>query len=63
MGFRRLQIVKNLSAIQDMQVRSGREDPLEKGLTIHSSILSWRIVWTKEPGGLQSIELQKVRHD
>ena len=63
MGFPRLQIVKNLFAIQDMQVRSGREDPLEKGLTIHSSILAWRIVWTKEPGGLQSIELQIVRHD
>ena len=47
-----------------MQVPSlGWEDPLEKGLATHSSILVWRIPWTEEPGGLQSMELQRVRHD
>ena len=47
-----------------MQVRSlGQEDPLEKGLATHSSILVWRIPWTEEPGGLQFIGLQRVRHN
>ena len=47
-----------------MQVRSlGQEDPLEEGTAIHSSILAWRIPWTGEPGGLQSIGSQRVRHD
>ena len=47
------QIVKNLPAMWEMQVRSlGREDPLEKGMATHSSILAWRIAWTEEPGGL-----------
>ena len=41
----------------------GREDPLEKGMAIHSSILAWKIPWTVEPGGLQSMELQRIRHD
>ena len=41
----------------------GWEDPLEKGMTTHSSILAWRIPWTEEPGGLQSMELQRVRHN
>ena len=41
----------------------GREDPLEKGMTTHSSILTWRISWTEEPGGLQSMGLQRVGHD
>ena len=41
----------------------GWEDPLEKGMATHSSILAWRIPWSKEPGGLQSIELQRVRRD
>ena len=41
----------------------GREDPLEKEVATHSSILAWRIPWTEEPGGLQSIESQRVRHD
>ena len=46
------------------QVQSlGREDPLEEGMATHSSILAWRIPWTGGPGGLQSIGLQKVRHD
>ena len=46
------QMVKNLRAIQETQVQSlGREDSLEKGMAIHSSILAWRIPWTEEPGG------------
>ena len=45
-------MVKNLPAVQETQVRSlGREDLLEKGMAIHSSILAWRIPWTEEPGG------------
>ena len=58
------QMVKNLPAMQDTQVRSlGWEVPLEKGMATHSSILAWRIPWTEEPGGLQSVELQRVGHD
>ena len=41
----------------------GQEDPLEKAMAIHSSILAWRIPWTEEPGGLQSMGSQRVRHD
>ena len=41
----------------------GREDSLEKELATHSNILAWRIPWTEEPGGLQSTESQRVRHD
>ena len=41
----------------------GREDPLEKGMATHCSVLAWRIPWTEEPGGLQSIGSQRVRHD
>ena len=41
----------------------GREDLLEEGMATHSSVLAWRIPWTEEPGGLQSIEWQRVRHD
>ena len=41
----------------------GQEDPLEEGMATHSSILAWRIPWMEEPGGLQSIELQRVRQD
>ena len=45
-------MVKNLLPMQETQVRSlGREDPLEKGMTTHSSILAWRIPWTEDPGG------------
>ena len=48
------QMVKNLPAMQETQVWSlGREDPLEKKMATHSSILAWRIPWTEEPGGLQ----------
>ena len=58
------QMVKNLPAMRDSLVRSlGQEDPLEKGMATHSSILAWRIPWTEEPGGLQSMGLQRVRHD
>ena len=47
-----------------MQVQSlGQEDPLKEGMATHSSILAWRIPWTEEPGGLQSILLEKVRQD
>ena len=50
----------NLPAMRETQVRSlGQEDPLEKEMATHSSILVWRILWTKESGGLQSMELQK----
>ena len=50
-------MVKNLPARQETQVRSlGWEDPLEKGMVTHSSILAWKIPWTEEPGGLQSME-------
>ena len=50
--------------MQETQVRSlGLEDPLEKGMVTHSSILDWRIPWTEEPGGLQSMGSQRVRHD
>ena len=41
----------------------GQEDPLEEGMATYSSILAWRIPWTEEPGGLQSIELQRIGHD
>ena len=41
----------------------GQEDPLEEGMAIHSSVLAWEIPWTEEPGGLQSIGSQRVRHD
>ena len=50
------QMVKNLPAIQETRVQSlGQEDPLEKGMATHFSILAWRIPWTEEPGGLQSM--------
>ena len=53
------QTVKNLLAMQETQVQSlGQKDPLEKGMTTHSSILAWRISWTEEIGGLQSLVLQ-----
>ena len=50
------QTIKNLPVIQETWVRSlGQEDPLEKGMATHSSILAWRILWTEEPGGLWSM--------
>ena len=58
-------MVKNLPAMREAWVQSlGREDPLEKGMAIHSSILAWRIPWKKELSGLQqSMESQRVGHD
>ena len=54
-------MLKDPRAIQETQVRSlGWEDLLDKGMATHSSILAWEIPWTEEPGGLQSMELQKV---
>ena len=58
------QTVKNLPAMQETWVQSlGQEDPLEKGMATHSSILAWIIPWTLEPGGLQSMGSQRIRHD
>ena len=58
------QRVKNLSAMWETWVRSlGWEDPVEKGMVTHSSTLAWRIPWTEEPGGLQSMGSQRVGHD
>ena len=57
-------MIKNLPAMQETQVRSlSLEDPLEKGMTTHSSILAWEMPWTEEPGGLQSMGSQRVGHD
>jgi len=53
------QVVNNLPAMRKTQVQSlGQEDPLEKGMETHSSIFAWRIPWTEEPGGLQSLGFQ-----
>ena len=59
------QLIKNLPTMWETWVRSlGWEDPLEKGMATHFSILAWKIPWTEEPGGLQSMGLQKkVKHD
>ena len=58
------QLVKNLPAMQDTWIQSlGWEDLLEKGMATHSNILSWRIPWTEELGGLQSMGLQRVGHN
>ena len=57
------QTVKNLPAVQETWVRFlGREDPLEKAVATHSSILAWRIPWTEEPDGLQSMGSQRGGH-
>ena len=57
-------MVKKLPAMQETWVPSlGQEDPLEKGMETHSSILAWRILWTEELGGLWSMGSQRVRHD
>ena len=67
MGFPSGSVVKNLPAVQETQetgVQSlGGEDPLEEGKATHSSILAWRIPWTGEPGGLQSMGSQRAGHD
>ena len=58
------QMVKNMPAIQETWVQfQGQEDPLEKGMATYSSILAWRIPWTAEPGGIQFLGSQRVRHD
>ena len=58
------QTLKHLPAMQETSVQSlGREDPLEKEMATHSSILAWRILWTEEPGGLQSTGSQRVGHN
>ena len=58
------QMVKNLPEMQETQVQSlGREDSLEKGMATHSSILTWRISWTEEPGRLQPRRSERVRHN
>ena len=57
-------MVKNPPAMRETRVQSlGREDPLEEGMATHSSILARRIPWTEEPGGLQSVGSQRVRHN
>ena len=57
-------VVKNLRSNEKTWIRPlGGEDPLEKEMTTHSSILAWETPWTEEPGGLQSMGLQRVRHD
>ena len=59
-----VQTVKNLPSVQETSLRPlGQEEPLEKEMTTQSSILAWRIPWTEEPGGLQSMGLQRIRHD
>ena len=67
MGFPGGSEVKNPPAMQEtqeMQVQFlGQEDPLEEGIATHSSILAWKIPWTEESDGLQTIVLQRVRHD
>ena len=58
------QMVKNLPEMQETQVQSlGQEDPLEKGMVIHSSVLAWRIPWTEETSRLQSIGSHRIRHN
>ena len=58
------QIVKNPPAMWETWVHSlSQKDPLEEGMATHSSILAWRILWTEEPSGLQSMGSQKVRHN
>ena len=67
MGFPGGSVVKNLLAMQETQERQvrslGPADPLEEDMATHSSVLAWKILWTEEPGGLQSRALQRVRHD
>ena len=57
-------MIKNLLATQETRIQSlGEEDPLEKRMDTHSSMLAWRISWTEKPDGLQSLEPQRVEHD
>ena len=58
------QIIENLPAMREIPVQSmGQDDPLEKGMTTHSSLLAWRFPWTEEPCGLQFMGSHRVRHD
>ena len=58
------QMVKNLPAMWETWVQPlGWEDPLEKGMATHSSILAWKIPWTEEPGGLQSMKLERIGYN
>ena len=58
------QTVKRLPTMRETWVQSlGGEDPVAKEMATHSSLLAWKIPWTEEPGGLQSMGLQRVRHD
>ena len=58
------QTVKDLPAMQETQVQSlGQADPLEKEMATHCSIFAWRVPWTGEPGGIQSMGSKRVRHD
>ena len=64
MGFSGDSVIKNLPAMQETWVLSlSQEDPLEKKMATHSSILAWEISWTEKPGRLESVGLQRVRHD
>ena len=64
MGCRGGSVVKNTPTVPETPVLSlGQEDPLDKEMAIHSSVLEWKIPWTEESGGLQSIGSQTVRHD
>ena len=57
-------MVKDLPAMQEIRVQFlGQEDPLEKGMATHSSLPACKILWMEEPGGLQPMGLQRVRHD
>ena len=61
LGFPGASMIKNLSTTLEMQIQSlSQEDPLEKEMATHSSIVAWRIPWTEEPGGLQSIRWQEL---
>ena len=58
------QTVNNLPSLPEIRIQAtGWEDPLEEDMAAHSSILAWKIPWTEEPGGLQSMESQRVRHN
>ena len=64
MGSLVAQMARKLPAMSETRVQSlGWEDPLEKEMATHSSILAWEIPWTEDPGGLQSMGPQRVRHD
>ena len=64
MDFPGATVVRNLPAVQEMRLRSlGQEDPLEEEMATDSSILAWKIPWTEEPSGLQSVGLQRTEHN